>query len=125
MLAGQIRFARGCLGYLPGRCQLMDLQPPHLLFLGDVVNPLDAKTAMGVLDWRPEDCIGQFRLPRCGVDLGLPDLTPEAAVALGARSLLLGVAPLGGRPGLSMGGIDSCRPGKWPVGGEWSASEAG
>ena len=96
MPAGQIRFARGCLGYLPGRCQLMDLQPPHLLFLGDVVNPLDAKTAMGVLDWRPEDCIGQFRLPGCGVDLGLPDLTPEAAVALGARSLLLGVAPLGG-----------------------------
>ena len=96
MPAGQIRFARGCLVCLPGRCQLMDLQPPHLLFLGDVVNPLDAKTAMGVLDWRPEDCIGQFRLPGCGVDLGLPELTPEAAVALGAKSLLLGVAPLGG-----------------------------
>ena len=75
----------------------MNLRTPHLLFLGDVKNPLDAKTARGILDWRPEHCVGQLRLPECEVDLGLPDLTPAAAHALGARSLVVGVAPLGGQ----------------------------
>ena len=75
----------------------MNLRTPHLLFLGDVKNPLDAKTARGILDWRPEHCVGQLRLPGCEVDLGLPDLTPAAAYALGARSLVVGVAPLGGQ----------------------------
>ena len=75
----------------------MNLHTPHLLFLGDVQNPLDAKTARGIVDWRPEHCLGQLRLPGCEVDLGLPDLTPAAAYALGARSLVVGVAPLGGQ----------------------------
>ena len=75
---------------------VLDIHPPHLLFLGDINNPLDAKTAMGVLEWRPEHCIGQFRLPGCEIDLGLPDLSPAAALEAGARSLLIGVAPLGG-----------------------------
>ena len=75
----------------------MNLHAPHLLFLGDVQNPLDAKTARGIVDWRPEHCLGQLRLPGCEVDLGLPDLTPAAAYALGARSLVVGVAPLGGQ----------------------------
>ena len=75
----------------------MNLHTPHLLFLGDVQNPLDAKTARGIVDWRPEHCVGQLRLPGCEVDLGLPDLTPAAAYALGARSLVVGVAQLGGQ----------------------------
>ena len=75
----------------------MDLRAPHLLFLGDVQNPLDAKTARGIVDWRPEHCVGQLRLPGCEVDLGLPDLAPAAAYALGARSLVVGFAPLGGQ----------------------------
>ncbi|MDA9941699.1 DUF1611 domain-containing protein [Luminiphilus sp.] len=75
----------------------MNLHTPHLLFLGDVKNPLDAKTARGMVDWRPDHCVGQLRLPGCEVDLGLPDLTPAAAYALGARSLVVGVAPLGGQ----------------------------
>ena len=75
---------------------VLDIHPPHLLFLGDINNPLDAKTAMGVLEWRPEHCIGQFRLPGCEIDLGLPDLSPAAALEAGAKSLLIGVAPLGG-----------------------------
>tara|TARA_B100001057_G_C22783606_1_gene924619 strand:- start:73 stop:1080 length:1008 start_codon:yes stop_codon:yes gene_type:complete len=75
---------------------VLDVHPPHLLFLGDIKNPLDAKTAMGVLEWRPEHCIGQFRLPGCEIDLGLPDLSPTEAFDAGAKSLLIGVAPLGG-----------------------------
>jgi hypothetical protein len=29
-------------------------------------------------DWRPENCVGQIRLPGCKADLGLPDITLEA-----------------------------------------------
>lgn len=69
---------------------------PYLLFLGDVDSEPNAKTAFGVRDWLPGETVGQARLPGCRVDLGLADLTPAEAVARGARSLLIGVAPVGG-----------------------------
>ena len=68
----------------------------YLLFLGDVPDLLDAKTARGILEWRPERCTGQWRLNAGTVDLGLPDMTPEQAVAAGARTLVIGIAPVGG-----------------------------
>ncbi|WP_029007737.1 N-acetyltransferase DgcN [Azospirillum halopraeferens] len=70
---------------------------PYLLFLGDAPDALSAKTADGVARWRPEWCVGQLRLPDCNADLGLPDRTLEEAAALGARTLLIGVANRGGR----------------------------
>lgn len=75
---------------------MSELPTPYLLFLGDVTNPLDAKTAMGLRDWRPEQCIGQSRLPGCTVDLGLAEMTVEAAAAAGAKTIVIGVAPSGG-----------------------------
>ena len=75
---------------------MTELPAPHLLFLGDVTNPLDAKTAMGLRDWRPERCIGQYRLPGCTVDLGLPEMDFSTAATAGARSVVIGVAPSGG-----------------------------
>lgn len=75
----------------------MDLHPDYLLFLGGEKEALLAKTARGVLDWRPEICAGQLRLEEDAVDLGLPDLTPEEAAARGARSLVVGIANPGGR----------------------------
>ena len=75
---------------------MIEVPSPYLLFLGDVSNPLDAKTAMGLRDWRPEGCVGQFRLPGCAVDLGLPDMSFSEAVAAGANSVVIGVAPSGG-----------------------------
>jgi uncharacterized NAD-dependent epimerase/dehydratase family protein len=72
------------------------LQTPYLVFLGAVRNPLDAKTGRGLKDWRPEQCVGQLRLPGCTVDLGLPDMTPAQAARAGARSLVIGIAPVGG-----------------------------
>jgi len=75
---------------------VIELPAPHLLFLGDVTNPLDAKTAMGLRDWRPERCIGQYRLPGCSVELDLPEMDFKAAVAAGAKSVVIGVAPSGG-----------------------------
>ena len=72
------------------------IRTPYLLFLGAAPTRLDVKTATGVLHWRPEDCVGQWRTGAEAVDLGLPDLEPQAAHARGAHSLLLGAANEGG-----------------------------
>jgi uncharacterized NAD-dependent epimerase/dehydratase family protein len=72
------------------------MQPPYLLFLGDVADQLAAKTAHGIKDWRPEHCLGQLRLPGCRADLGLRELTVAEAAAQGARTLVVGVANSGG-----------------------------
>ncbi|MCK0196481.1 DUF1611 domain-containing protein [Ancylobacter sp. 6x-1] len=74
----------------------MIIHPPYLLFLGDAADELAAKTAHGIADWRPEWCVGQFRLPGCRADLHLPDLTPAEAAAKGARTMIVGVANAGG-----------------------------
>ena len=72
------------------------LRTPYLLFLGDAPDPLAAKVAQGVCDWRPEHAVGQARLPGCAADLGLRDMTPAAAVAAGAGTMIIGVANRGG-----------------------------
>lgn len=74
----------------------MAIEHPYLLFLGDAADQLAAKTAQGIAHWRPGWCLGQLRLPGCNADLGLPDVTLEAAVAAGARTLVVGVANRGG-----------------------------
>ena len=74
----------------------MDIAKPYLLFLGDVQDQLAAKTAMGIVDWRPEWCVGQTRLPGCRADTRLPDLTIAEAAAKGARTMVVGVANAGG-----------------------------
>lgn len=73
------------------------IRKPYVLFLGAVTDRDDAKTAFGLRDWRRADCIGQLRLAGCTVDLGLPDLAPSEAAKRGAGSLVIGVAPIGGR----------------------------
>lgn len=72
------------------------LKTPYLLFLGDVPDPLSAKVAQGIRDWRPEYALGQYRLPGCQADMRLPDLDIEAAVAQGVRTLVIGAANRGG-----------------------------
>lgn len=74
----------------------MQITPPYLMFLGDVGDALAAKTAHGIVDWRPEWCLGQLRLAGCGADLGLPELTADAAAAAGARTMIVGVVNAGG-----------------------------
>ena len=69
---------------------------PYLLFLGDAPDQLAAKVAQGIKDWRPENAVGQFRLPGCGADVGLTDMTLEEARAAGAQTLVIGVANRGG-----------------------------
>ena len=74
----------------------MSLRTPYLMFLGDAIDQLAAKTASGVVHWVPDICIGQFRLDGCNADLGLPDMTLEAAAAAGAKTVIVGVANRGG-----------------------------
>ena len=72
------------------------LKRPYLLFLGNAPDQLAAKTAIGLLRWRPDWCVGQIRLTGCRADLRLPELTPEEAAAQGAGTLIVGVANAGG-----------------------------
>ena len=72
------------------------MEQPYLLFLGDAPDDLAAKSARGVVDWRPETCLGQLRLDGCATTLGLPDMTPGQAAAAGARTMVVGVANAGG-----------------------------
>lgn len=73
------------------------IKTPYLLFLGDAPDQLSAKVAQGIKDWRPENAVGQFRLPGCKADVGLTDMTQKDALDAGAKTLVIGVANRGGR----------------------------
>lgn len=72
------------------------IQTPYLLFLGDAPDQLAAKVAQGIKDWRPQNAVGQYRMPGCGADVGIADMTLEQAKAAGAKTLVIGVANRGG-----------------------------
>lgn len=74
----------------------MDLQRPYLLFLGDVPDSLAAKTGLGIVDWRRDWCVGQWRLPGCKADAKLPDLNAVEGAAAGAKTMVVGVVNAGG-----------------------------
>lgn len=74
----------------------MEIPHPYLLFLGDVPDGLAAKTALGIVDWRPEWCAGQLRLPGCAADAKLPDMTVAEAARHGVRTLVVGAVNAGG-----------------------------
>jgi uncharacterized NAD-dependent epimerase/dehydratase family protein len=72
------------------------IQTPYLLFLGDAPDQLAAKVAQGIKDWRPQNAVGQYRMPGCGADVGITDMTLEEARVAGAKTLVIGVANRGG-----------------------------
>jgi len=72
------------------------IQTPYLLFLGDAPDQLAAKVAQGIKDWRPDNAVGQFRMPGCGADVGIKDMTLAEAKVAGAKTLVIGVANRGG-----------------------------
>ena len=74
----------------------MAIKSPYLLFLGDAHDALAAKVAQGIVDWRPDNCVGQLRLDGCNADCGLTEMTVDQAVAAGAKTLVIGVANRGG-----------------------------
>jgi len=69
---------------------------PYLAFLGEGTSAAQCKTAFGLRDWCRSDVIAQFALPGCSVDLGIPWMSPREAALRGARSLVIGIAPIGG-----------------------------
>lgn len=72
------------------------MKSPYLLFLGDVTELAAAKTAAGILQWRPALCVGQTRAQGGTIDLGLPEMSPELAASAGAQTMVLGIANAGG-----------------------------
>jgi uncharacterized NAD-dependent epimerase/dehydratase family protein len=72
------------------------IKTPYLLFLGDAPDPLAAKVAQGVKDWRPEYAVGQLRLEGCRADMRLPDMTLAEAKEAGVQTVVIGVANRGG-----------------------------
>ena len=81
---------------MDGESGPLRIEAPYLLFAGDARDALAAKTGLGIVDWRPERCLGQFRLPGCRADLGLPEATAAEAVAGGARTFVLATVGPGG-----------------------------
>jgi uncharacterized NAD-dependent epimerase/dehydratase family protein len=73
------------------------LRKPYLLFLGDVQDKLTAKTAFGLKDWCADDVMGEWSLPGCSITLGLDRVAPAEAQRRGAGSIIVGIAPTGGR----------------------------
>lgn len=73
------------------------ISTPYLLFLGDAPDGLAAKVAQGIKDWRPDAAVGQFRMPGCNADMGLPDMSIAEASAAGVKTLVVGVANRGGK----------------------------
>src|ERR1051326_6724826 len=83
----------------------VSLRTPYLLFIGDAPDQLAAKTAAGIAFWRPEISRGQFRLPGCNADLGLPDMTIEEAAAAGVKTVIVGTTNRGGVLGAGWEGL--------------------
>jgi len=77
----------------------MTIAHPYLMFLGEAADQLAAKTAQGIVHWRPDWCLGQLRLPGCQADLKIPDMTLEQAKAAGVKTVIVGVANRGGKIG--------------------------
>lgn len=75
---------------------VLKLRAPYLVFIGDTADAMYAKTGFGLAQWVPDKVAGQLRLPGCAVKLDTPELTLAEAAERGVKSLVIGVAPVGG-----------------------------
>jgi uncharacterized NAD-dependent epimerase/dehydratase family protein len=69
---------------------------PYLVYLGDIEAEDCCKTGFGLAEWARTSCLGQMRSSDKTVSVGLPDLDIEQAIAAGAKSLVIGIAGVGG-----------------------------
>ena len=74
----------------------MKIQPSYLLFLGNATDLLSVKIANGIVDWRPELCVGELRLPGSTITKGLEALTPPEAKKRGAKTMVIAMNNSGG-----------------------------
>ncbi len=75
---------------------VITLETPFAIYFGDVREKAFGKTGLGLVEWRKAWCAGQVRRNGCGIDADLPDLGAGDLAAAGIKSLVLGVAPIGG-----------------------------
>ncbi|MEJ8569261.1 DUF1611 domain-containing protein [Elongatibacter sediminis] len=68
-----------------------------MLFLGEESNPKFAKTATGIHYWRPELCGGVYHFAKSTLDYGLPVMDVQEAADSGLKTMIIGVAPPGGK----------------------------
>ena len=73
-----------------------NIKKPYVIFVGDETSPVYTKTGSGIAHWDRESCVGQIRLSAEAANLGLPDMSLEEAIAAGARTLVIGIAVVGG-----------------------------
>lgn len=71
----------------------MNIHYPCLVFVGDAEERKQVKTAFGLKEWRPERCVGQYRMTDTTIDLGLCDMTIAEGIEAGAKTFLIGVSP--------------------------------
>jgi uncharacterized NAD-dependent epimerase/dehydratase family protein len=81
---------------MPDKKVVLSLKAPYLVFIGDTADSMYAKTGFGLVQWVPDKVAGQLRLPGCKVQLDTPELSLAEAAEKGVRSLVIGVAPVGG-----------------------------
>lgn len=72
-----------------------EIKTPFVIFIGDQDVFGYAKTGLGLVQWRRDDCAAQVRLTPSAVDLGLPDANTGEVIGK-ARALVIGTAPRGG-----------------------------
>lgn len=72
---------------------------PYLLYLGHSRDFVGIKTSRGLAQFRPDDCVGEFRHDDCPLTLGLDRVTIAQGAARGAKTLVLGIANSGGTLG--------------------------
>jgi uncharacterized NAD-dependent epimerase/dehydratase family protein len=75
---------------------MLEIKTPYLLFFGDEERTTYAKTGLGLAQWSPDACMGQFRLTPATADAGIPDYNIVTAIEAGAKSVVIGVALVGG-----------------------------
>lgn len=81
-------------GEAPDQTAPAGIPGPYLVFLGGAIDAPYRKTALGLRDWAADRCVGEWSLDDSSI--GLKRLTPSEAMLRGARSMVIGVANVGG-----------------------------
>ncbi len=75
----------------------MSFPYPYLLFIGDENKKANLKTALGLIQWCPEKCLAYDSLNSNCSEISIPQLNLREAKRVGAKSIVIGVAPSGGK----------------------------
>jgi len=74
----------------------MKIEQPYLLFVGDAQNQEDAKMAIGITHWTPENVVGKLSFPNCKAKVDAQEMSIAEAVQKGAKTFVIGLVNAGG-----------------------------